>query len=74
MLATYLSACGVGTPPSDEFTDGSTLDTIEIQRQLFELDSITIEALVAGNPDADDVIVLLANHGCGAMCFLDFQP
>ena len=69
-----LSACGTGALPSDESEDGSTPATVEIRRQQFDSDAVTIEALVAGNDGADDVIVLLAGRGCGAMCFIDFLP
>ena len=69
-----LSACGTGARPSDESEDGLTPATVEIQRQQFDSDAVTIEALVAGNEGADEVIVLLAGRGCGAMCFIGFLP
>ena len=74
ILVISLLACGTGAPPSETSSGGPTPDTISIQREQVELESITIEVLAAGSPDADDAIVLLASRGCGALCFVDFLP
>lgn len=67
-------ACASPAPTGPDAAAGSPVESVEVERQLFDVDARRIGALVAGDPDAEEVIVLLASRGCGAMCFLDFLP
>ncbi len=73
------AACRSDAPPSNERTDPASPETLEVRRQLFELDPsvpLVIEALVTGAEPSDgaDVIVLLTGNGRSAFRFLPFLP
>ncbi len=72
-LAMTVAACGSDAEAPADDDSATSRDSVDVRRQVFDLDPVVIETLVAGD-ELGPVVILLADSGRGALSFLDYLP